>query len=158
MQLSRNFSLSELIQSTTATRKGIDNNPSAEHIHNLSALVENVLQPLRDKIGKPIRVTSGYRCEELNASIGGASRNGKQTSDHCFGRAVDIKLIIDGKNESQLLYLGLIEMNIPFKQLIWEFGDDETPQWCHVSFDKNNNKCQKLKAYKDNGKTKYSTI
>ena len=156
MKITKNFTLEELIESNTALRRGIDNNPDADHIHNLVALCEHILQPLRDKIGKPIRITSGYRSAELNTAIGGASRNGKPTSDHCFGRAADIKLIIDGENRSELLYLGILEMNIPFKQMIWEFGDKETPQWVHIAFDKENNKKECLRAYKDNGKTKYS--
>jgi zinc D-Ala-D-Ala carboxypeptidase len=151
MKITKNFSLEELIESNTALRRGIDNNPDADHIHNLVNLCEHILQPLRDKIGKPIRITSGYRSEALNEAIGGS-----KTSDHSHGRAADIKLIIDGQNRSELLYLGILEMNVPFKQMIWEFGDKETPQWVHIAFDKDNNKKECLRAYKDNGKTKYS--
>ena len=153
MQLSKNFSLAEFTESNTATRNGIDNNPSAEHIHNLVELCENVLQPLRDRIGSSIRVTSGYRSEALNNAIGGS-----KTSDHSHGRAADIKLVINGVNISEELYHGIKAMGVPFKQLIWEFGDDDTPQWVHIAFDKDNNKMQCLKAYKENGKTKYMTI
>ena len=153
MQLSKNFSLAEFTESNTATRNGIDNNPSAEHIHNLVELCENVLQPLRDRIGSSIRVTSGYRSEALNNAIGGS-----KTSDHSHGRAADIKLVINGVNISEELYHGIKAMGVPFKQLIWEFGDDDTPQWVHIAFDKDNNKMQCLKAYKEDGKTKYMTI
>ncbi len=158
MKLSKNFALREFTESNTAIRRGIDNNPTAEHIHNLAELVENILQPLRDKIGQSIRVTSGYRCAELNSAIGGASRNGKPTSDHCYGRAADIKLVVDGVNKSELLYHTIKNMGVPFKQTIWEFGDDDTPQWVHIAFDKDNNKGQCLQAYKDNGRTKYKEI
>lgn len=153
MQLSKNFSLAEFTESNTATRNGIDNNPSAEHIHNLVELCENVLQPLRDRIGSSIRVTSGYRSEALNTAIGGS-----KTSDHSHGRAADIKLVINGVNISEELYHGIKAMGVPFKQLIWEFGDDDTPQWVHIAFDKDNNKMQCLKAYSDDGSTKYMTI
>jgi zinc D-Ala-D-Ala carboxypeptidase len=153
MKLSKNFSLIEFTESNTAIRNGIDNNPTAEHIHNLVELCENVLQPLRDRIGSSIRVTSGYRSEALNTAIGGS-----KTSDHSHGRAADIKLVINGVNISEELYYGIKSMEIPFKQLIWEFGDDDTPQWVHIAFDKDNNKMQCLKAYKDDGKTKYMTI
>ena len=98
MQLTKNFSLHEFTKSNTAARRGIDNNPTAEHIHNLVELCEHVLQPLRDAIGKSIRISSGYRSAELNEAIGGASRNGKPTSDNCFGRAADIELVVDGEN------------------------------------------------------------
>ena len=153
MKLTKNFSLEELTRSDTAERKGIDNSPTAEHIHNLAALCENVLQPLRDKIKHSIRVTSGYRSEKLNNAIGGS-----KTSEHSFGKAADIKLIIDGENKSEILYLAILEMGIPFRQMIWEFGDEETPSWVHISFNKDDNKKQTLRAYKENNKTKYSTI
>lgn len=153
MKLSKNFSLAEFTESNTAIRNGIDNNPTAEHIHNLVELCENVLQPLRDRIGSSIRVTSGYRSEALNKAIGGS-----KTSDHSHGRAADIKLVINGVNISDELYHGIKAMGVPFKQLIWEFGDDDTPQWVHIAFDKDNNKMQCLKAYKENGKTKYMNI
>lgn len=153
MKLTQNFSLEELTRSDTAERKGIDNSPTAEHIHNLAALCENVLQPLRDKVKHSIRVTSGYRSEKLNNAIGGS-----KTSEHSFGKAADIKLIIDGENKSELLYLSILEMGIPFRQMIWEFGDEETPSWVHISFNKEDNKKQTLRAYKEKGKTKYSTI
>ena len=153
MKLTKNFSLEELTRSDTAERKGIDNSPTAEHIHNLAALCENVLQPLRDKIKHSIRVTSGYRSEKLNNAIGGS-----KTSEHSFGKAADIKLIIDGENKSELLYLSILEMGIPFSQMIWEFGDEEKPSWVHISFNKEDNKNQTLRAYKEKGKTKYSTI
>ena len=153
MKLSKNFSLIEFTESNTAIRNGIDNNPTAEHIHNLVDLCENVLQPLRDRIGSSIRVTSGYRSEALNSAIGGS-----KTSDHSHGRAADIKLVINGVNISEELYYGIKAMGVPFKQLIWEFGDDDTPQWVHIEFDKDNNKMQCLKAYKEDGKTKYINI
>ncbi len=153
MKLTKNFSLVEFTESNTAIRNGIDNNPTAQHIHNLVDLCENVLQPLRDRIGSSIRVTSGYRSEALNTAIGGS-----KTSDHSHGRAADIKLVINGVNISEELYHGIKAMEIPFKQLIWEFGDDDTPQWIHIAFDKDNNKMQCLKAYKEDNKTKYMNI
>lgn len=158
MKLSNNFSLSEFTDSNTAERRGIDNSPTAEHIHNMVALCENVLQPLRERIGKSIRVSSGYRSEALNDAIGGATRNGKAVSEHCKGMAADIKLIVNGENQSQILYNTILAMDIPFRQMIWEFGDDDTPNWVHISFNPSDNKRQCLRAYKDNGKTKYKVI
>jgi hypothetical protein len=158
MQLTKNFSLHEFTKSNTAARLGIDNNPIALHIHNLVDLCEHVLQPLRDAIGQSIRITSGYRSAELNAAIGGASKNGKPTSDHCFGRAADIELVIDGKEDNARLYNAIKSLDLDFYQLIWEFGDDDQPNWIHVAYRKDNVKKQCLKAYKDNGKTKYVTI
>ena len=78
MKLSENFSLNELTKSQTATRRGISNQPSEEHLENLKALVENVLQPIRDSKGQPIRISSGYRSSRLNTAIGGS-----ENSQHC---------------------------------------------------------------------------
>lgn len=153
MKLTKNFSLEEMTRSNTAERKGIDNSPTEDHIQNLIYLCENILQPLRDKLGRSIRVNSGYRSEKLNNAIGGS-----KTSEHSLGRAADIKLVIDGENKSELLYLAILEMSIPYRQMIWEFGSKETPSWIHISFNKDDNKRQKLRAYKEGRKTKYSAI
>ena len=77
MELTRNFTLQELIKSDTAIRKGIDNNPNADQIEKLKLLCENILQPVRDHFGR-VKVTSGYRSEELCAAIGSSAR-----SQHC---------------------------------------------------------------------------
>lgn len=158
MQLSKNFNLREFTKSNTATRLGISNNPTAEHIHNLSDLVENILQPLRDALGVPLRITSGYRSAELNTAIGGASKDGKPTSDHCYGRAADLELWINGKEDNAALYHKIKALDLPFYQLIWEFGDEDQPNWIHVAYRKDNVKKQCLQAYKEEGKTKYKLI
>jgi zinc D-Ala-D-Ala carboxypeptidase len=69
MNLSRNFSLQELIKSDTAIRKGINNNPNSGQIEKLKALCENILQPVRDHFGR-VKVTSGFRSEDLCLAIG----------------------------------------------------------------------------------------
>ena len=73
MNLSRNFTLSELIKSDTAIRKGINNNPNAEQIEKLKALCENILQPVRDHFGR-VKVTSGFRSVDLCLAIGSSSK------------------------------------------------------------------------------------
>ena len=75
MKLSKHFSLKEVIKSETAVRKGIDNTPTEQIKHQLKAICETIMEPIRVHYGKPIRVTSGYRCIELNKSIGGSSRS-----------------------------------------------------------------------------------
>ena len=87
MKLSANFSLNELTKSDTATRHDIDNTPTMQVIENLQDLVDNVLQPLREKFG-PIVVTSGYRSPAVNTKIGGST-----TSDHCHGYAADFEVL-----------------------------------------------------------------
>lgn len=150
MKLSKNFSLSEFTKSNTAIRRGLDNNPTAEHIHNLVWLCENILQPLRDELGVSIRVTSGYRGEELNAAIGGSS-----TSDHCKGAGADCELWINGYEDNAKLFNVLRIMDLPVKQVIWEFGDEDQPSWVHIAGVKGDDRREYLQAYKEGGKTKY---
>lgn len=148
MKLSANFSLNELTKSDTAIRHDIDNTPSMQVIENLQDLVDNVLQPLREKFG-PIVVTSGYRSPAVNTKIGGST-----TSDHCHGYAADFE-VLGMDNRELALYIR--DNNFKFKQLILEFYRDGVPDsgWLHCSFQKNANKGQVLTAKKVNGRTQY---
>ena len=147
MKLSANFSLNELTKSDTATRHDIDNTPTMQVIENLQDLVDNVLQPLREKFG-PVVVTSGYRSPAVNTKIGGST-----TSDHCHGYAADFE-VLGMDNRELALY---IRDNLQFKQLILEFYRDGVPDsgWVHCSFQKDANKGQVLTAKKVNGRTQY---
>lgn len=104
------FTIEELCQSTTADRKGIDNRCSNEIAANLTALVDNVLDPLRIWYGKPITVNSGYRCPALNKAVGGAA-----TSQHMSGQAADIDT---GDRQQNKLLFEYIRKSLPFDQLI----------------------------------------
>ena len=149
MQLSKNFSLKEMTRSQTATRKGIDNNPTGTHQSNLVLLCQNILQPLRDYYGRPLRVSSGYRSPELCIAIGSSIK-----SQHAKGQAADFE--IPGVSNKDLAEY--IRDNLNFDQLILEFftPDDPNSGWVHCSFNnKVENRKQFLRAYKDNGKTKY---
>ena len=89
MKLSENFTLEELIHSNTAERMGIDNVPKDEKVvENLRSLCLEVLQPLRDYVGAPVHINSGYRCPELNMTVGGV-----KNSQHCRGEAADIRIV-----------------------------------------------------------------
>jgi hypothetical protein len=149
MNLSKHFTLNEATFSPTAARKGIDNNPGVEETQNLINLCVYVLEPVRKYLGEPLRITSGYRSPELNAAIGGASKGGKQTSQHCEGKAADI--VCEGRNAEIFRYL----KNLDIDQAIWEFGTDKEPAWVHVSWNGSKNRNQYLKAVKRNGKTQY---
>lgn len=116
------FTIEELCQSTTADRKGIDNRCSNEIAANLTALVDNVLDPLRIWYGKPITVNSGYRCPALNKAVGGAA-----TSQHMSGQAADIDT---GDRQQNKLLFEYIRKNLPFDQLI----DESDFAWVHVSY------------------------
>lgn len=119
------FTLRELIKSDTAIRCGIDNNPTKEEIANINNLIDNILDPLREAYGKPIIVTSGYRCERLNKLV-----KGSKTSQHRFGQAADIRTIEDTREENKKLFDLIIKLKLPFDQLIDEYNFD----WVHVSF------------------------
>jgi len=95
-----------------------------------------------------IRVSSGYRSPELNKKIGGS-----KTSQHCLGQAADISC---GERTAELYYY--IKNNLIFDQIIWEFGNDDNPDWVHVSYSTTKNRKQCLRAYKVNGKTVYQEI
>jgi hypothetical protein len=162
MKISDHISYKEGIRSSTATRLGIDNSPSGYHRSNMEVLAERIFEPLRKYVGGPIRINSFYRCDELNEAIGGASKiiDGKkrQTSQHCEGRAMDIDDTHGYKTNAEMYQF--IKDTLDFDQLIWEFGDENNPDWIHVSYvseDSNRNRC--LKAYKDkNKKTRYMVI
>ena len=147
MRISKNLTLKEATRSATALRKGISNEPSIEHLENLKRIAENVFQPARDHFGVPIQVTSGYRSEELNRAIGGSTR-----SQHCKGEALDLDVNNEVSNSQLFNY---IKDYLDFDQLIWEFGTDQDPDWVHVSYKKEGNRRQILRAKRVNGKVSY---
>jgi hypothetical protein len=148
MNLTKNFTLQEMYKSTTAIRLGIDNTPSDIAINNLRLLCNNVLQPLRDHMDESIKVNSGYRSPDLNKKIGGS-----KSSQHCLGQAADISC---GERTAELYEY--IKNNLIFDQIIWEFGNDDNPDWVHVSYSSTKNRKQCLRAYKINNKTIYQSI
>lgn len=150
--ISTNLSLKEAVRSNTARRLGIANTPDDYQVGNMELIANKIFQPLREWVKGPIRVNSFFRCEELNRAIGGSSR-----SQHCEGRAIDLDDTFGHATNAEMFKY--IKDNLNFDQLIWEFGDEENPDWIHVSYvseDQNRNRC--LKAIKSNGKTKYELI
>ena len=118
----KHFTIEELCRSDTARSRGIDNTPTEEVTRNLTELVDNVLDPLREWYGKPIRVNSGYRCPALNKAVGGVAN-----SQHLTGQAADIDVNDRAENRRLMKH---IEDNLDFDQLIWENGG----AWVHVSY------------------------
>lgn len=151
MKLSPNLSLSEVTKSATAKRKGIDNTPSVEHLENLKIIANQVFQPIREHFKKPIGISSGYRSPDLNAAV-----KGSKSSHHCKGMALDIDADIFGGLTNKEIFTFIID-HLEFTQLIWEYGDEEEPNWVHVGYDKNNLKREILIAYydKEARRTKY---
>lgn len=123
------FTLKELTRSVTAKNKGIDNTPGEAEKNNLIALVENVLDPLREAWGQPIIITSGYRCPALNRAVGGSA-----TSQHVKGEAADIRTVSDTVEDNKALYELIKILNLPIDQCINEYGYD----WIHVSYSPRN--------------------
>ena len=121
------------IKELSSTNTGLPNIPPYEVQKNLEALVENVLDPLRVKYGKSIRVNSGYRSAAVNAKVKGA-----KNSDHLYGYAADITA--GNKVENKKLF-ELIRDNFDFKQLINEYNYS----WVHVSWQSGANRKQILK-------------
>ena len=151
-KLSKHVSYKEGVYSRTAERLGLKNDPSDAHLANMKLVAEKVFEPLREHVGGPIKINSFYRGPELNAAIGGSAK-----SQHCHGQAVDIDDTFGHATNAEMFYW--IQKNLDFDQMIWEFGTDENPNWVHISYvspEENRKRC--LKAYKDNGKTKYMVI
>lgn len=150
MKLSKNLTLAEAVKSQTATRKGIDNTPTNDHLLALKAVANNVFQPVRDYFGIPIAVTSGYRSEALNDAIGGS-----KTSQHSKGEALDLDADVFGGVTNKEVFMYILK-NLDFDQMIWEFGDEHNPAWVHVSYRADgNNRKEVLRAYKQDGRTRY---
>ena len=143
MRLSKNFTYEELTHSNVAERKGLRNRPKTKEeeknvIENLKALCMEVLQPLRDYLGKPVVISSGYRSEDVNRAVGGV-----KGSQHLKGEAADIHV---ENTEHLLKIMHFIMDETDFDQLIWEKNKQGT-QWVHVSYKRNGvNKHQVLNS------------
>ena len=128
------FSFQEFERSETAYRHGIDNTLPDKLKGNVAVLVDKVLDPLREAWGKPISVTSGYRCPELNRIVGGS-----KTSHHMRGMAADITT--GNRVENRRLFQLIMDLKLPFTQLI----DEKNFSWVHVSLDREDVKRQVLR-------------
>ena len=151
-KISKHISFKEGIKSNTATRLGIKNTPDDYQVSNMVNIAINLFEPLREFVGGPIKINSFFRCEDLNRAIGGSSR-----SQHCEGRAIDLDDTFGHKTNAEMFRY--IKDNLDFDQLIWEFGDDNNPDWVHVSFISfDENRKRIMRAERVNGKTTYRYI
>ena len=122
---SENFTLAELIHSTTADKHRISNIPGDEQIRNLQYGVDMVLQPLRNIYQKPIIITSGYRCAALNKLVGGVAN-----SYHLQGNAADLR--VPSQEEAEEIFR-ILKM-IPSVDVAL-FEHSTTSCWLHVQWD-----------------------
>ena len=148
MNLTKNFTLSEMTKSETALRLGLDNQPDEAQLAALKTLAEKVLQPVRDHYGKGVKVNSALRTLPVNRAVGSGD-----SSHHVRGMAADIE--IPGVANAELATY--IRDNLDFTQLILEFYTVGIPDsgWVHVSYVPEDLKKQVLTAVKQNGKTVY---
>lgn len=123
------FSIAELTKSATAKSKNIDNTPNKEVEKNLNQLIDNILDPLREKWGEAIIVNSGYRSIKLNKLVGGAS-----SSQHIVGQAADIRTKSNTESSNKKLFNLIKSMKLPYDQLINEYNY----KWIHVSYSSKN--------------------
>lgn len=151
-RISEHISYKEGTRSVTALRLGIDNTPDQYQLTNMQVIAENIFEPLRKWVRGPIKINSFLRVPDLNKAIGGS-----ESSQHCQGRAIDIDDSYGHKTNAEMFEY--IKKHLDFDQMIWEFGDDNNPDWVHVSYvspDRNRGRC--LRAERIDGKTQYRVI
>jgi hypothetical protein len=141
-KISKHISFKEATHSDYATKYGIKNKPTAEHIKNMELVAEKVFEPLREWVENPIKVNSFYRCEELNTGLRGSA-----VSSHLTGNAIDITSL-GGKTNLEMFHY--IKDNLDFDQLIWEYGHE--PKWLHVSYKSKKDNRRQVLVTKKRGK------
>ena len=158
--ISKNISYGEATKSQTATRLGLDNNPTEQELRNMQLVADKCFQPLREWYGKAIAITSFFRSAKVNAKIGGS-----QTSQHCAGgvsgieeAAIDIDADVFDNGITNKEIFNWLKENVEYDQLIWEYGTSNNPNWVHVSYRKGANRKMNLKVERINGKSKYTVI
>jgi hypothetical protein len=147
--ITANFSLREMIHSDIAAREGIENVPNEKQLAALTALCKNVLQPLRDKLGVPVRISSGFRCRALNSH---KEIRGAPNSQHLRGEAADIHA--KGYTPQQLFEF-ILASGIVFDQVIQEFDD-----WVHISYTtrRKNRQSAIIATRRKDGSAKYTRL
>lgn len=128
MNLSKNFTLEEMVFSQTAIDNGIDNTPSQEVIDKLTLLCNDILQPIRDKYGDVVFVSSGYRCDELNELV-----HGSPTSQHKYGEAADIHTKSDTARDNRKLFYLIKEMIEKKEIVVGQLINEDNYNWIHIS-------------------------
>ncbi len=149
-KISKHISYKEGVHSNTALRKGLDNTPNKDQLKCMQDIAEGLFEPLREWVGGPIKITSMFRGEPVNTAIGGS-----KNSQHMKGQALDLDDVFGYKTNAEMYHY--IKDNLDFDQLIWEFGDDNNPNWIHVSYVTHRENRKKLTiAYRDSSnRTKY---
>lgn len=150
MKLSNYVSYEEAIVSVRAKNLGIENKPSVLQLENMTRVAQKIFDPVRERFGVRIGISSFFRSESLNKVTPGSSN----TSQHTTGEAMDIDAKIFGGVTNKEIFK-FIKDNLNFDQLIYEFGDDNNPDWVHVSLKNDKNRKQVLQSKRINGKVIY---
>ena len=147
--ISKHISYHEGTYSQTGVRRNLDNTPNENQLKCMKEVSENLFEPLREWVGGPIKINSFFRGEPVNTAIGGSRK-----SQHMKGQAIDIDDTFGHRTNAEMYHY--IKDNLDFDQMIWEFGDDENPNWVHISWVSHRPNRKKLTiAKKVNGRTKY---
>ena len=133
------FSIDEMVRSATAKKYGIDNRPSEDILNNLVLFIETVLDPIREDWGGPISVSSGYRCPELNAKVGGA-----KTSGHQYGYCADLQVKGDLRKFSNFVIEWMKDHHMKWDELLYESSGGVT--WLHFCWIGKDGK-QRMKSF-----------
>ena len=129
------FTMAEMTNSETAKKRGIKNEPNPTQKANIETLVNELLDKVRERWGKPLRVTSGFRCDKLNTAVGGVKK-----SHHTLGCAADI--VAGTQKDNRSLYDMIVASRLKYTQLIGEKSSSTGCQWVHISYVRDNLKCQ----------------
>lgn len=143
MKLTEHFTLDEMTQSQEALRKGLDNTPSQAVIENLKMTAYH-MEKVRELLGKPIFISSGYRSPAVNVAVGGSLK-----SHHCQGYAVDFKCNSFGTPLD--ICRKIMASDLKYDQLIYE------GTWVHISFAPSMRR-ENLHAHFKNGKASYTAL
>ncbi len=150
-RLSQHILYTESIRSDAAERLGLDNTPDDEQLEAMQQLADNIFEPLRTYMRRPIAISSFFRSEVVNRTVGGSP-----TSQHLKGEAIDIHAPAKAEYTNADLFYAIIKLKLPFDQLIWEYGNSLNPDWIHVSYNPHGKQRKAiLRAVKENGKTVY---
>tara|TARA_Y100001938_G_scaffold103067_1_gene140730 strand:+ start:133 stop:603 length:471 start_codon:yes stop_codon:yes gene_type:complete len=147
--ISKHISYHEGTYSRTGERRDLDNTPNKDQLKCMEEVANNLFEPLREWVNGPIKINSFFRGEPVNTAIGGSRK-----SQHMKGQAIDIDDTFGYKTNAEMYHY--IKDNLDFDQMIWEFGNDENPNWLHISWVSHRPNRKKLTiAKKVNGRTKY---
>jgi zinc D-Ala-D-Ala carboxypeptidase len=139
--ISKYITYEEAIRSHNAKKLGIENKPNEGELVNMQLVGQRIFDIVREHFGIRIYIPSFFRCKSLNKKTPGASI----TSEHVQGKAIDIDGQVYG-GVTNFEIFNYIKDNLEYNQLIWEFGNDNEPDWVHVSYNYSYNKKQVLKS------------